>query len=111
MTLLPDEDPADWDSFQWREPPPADCVERRLGRPHITWVFVSPWHAGRGTGTALLATAAAALRELGYRQLASTFLLGNDSSMLWHWRNGFQLLAYPGSFRLMQERWQKLRRH
>ena len=65
LTLLPDEDPAEWDSFHWREPPPADCIERRLGRPHITWVFVSPWHAGRGTGTALLAAAAAALRDLG----------------------------------------------
>jgi hypothetical protein len=31
--------------------------------------------------------------------LASTFLLGNESSMLWHWRNGFQLLQYPGSRR------------
>ena len=24
-------------------------------------------------------------------RLASTFLLGNDSSTLWHWRNGFRL--------------------
>src|SRR5262245_51223675 len=86
VTLLPDEDPAEWDSFYWREPPPPDCIARRLGRPHITWIFVSPWHAGRGAGSALLGAAAAALREMGYRTLASTFLLGNDSSMLWHWR-------------------------
>jgi GNAT superfamily N-acetyltransferase len=99
VTLLPDEDPADWDSFRWRESPPADCIERRLGRPHVTWVFVSPWSTGMGTGTALLGAAVSALRGLGFRQLASTFMLGNDSSMLWHWRNGFQLHAYPGSHR------------
>jgi hypothetical protein len=53
---------------------------------------------------------AAAVRELlalGYTQLASTFLAGNDSSTLWHWRNGFQLLAYPGSLRAMRARWRK----
>jgi len=105
ITLLPDEDPAEWDSFHWREPPPPDCVESRLGRPHVTWIFVGPWHAGTGTGTALLATAGATLRQMGYRQLASTFLVGNDSSMLWHWRNGFQLQAHPGSRR----RWAQLR--
>jgi hypothetical protein len=99
VTLLPDADPADWDSFHWAEPPPADCLERRLGRPHITWIFVSPWHTGRGTGTALLAASVAELRGLGYRCLASTFLLGNDSSMLWHWRNGFALQTYPASRR------------
>jgi hypothetical protein len=36
---------------------------------------------------------------MGFTHLASTFLLGNDSSMLWHWRNGFQLAGYPGSRR------------
>ena len=38
-----------------------------------------------------------ALRELGFTSLLSTFLAGNDSSMLWHWRVGFRLLSYPGS--------------
>ena len=99
ITLLPDGDPTDWDSFYWREPPPADCVERRLGRPHLTWIFVAPLRAGQGLGTALLAASLRALGELGYSQLASTFMLGNDSSMLWHWRTGFRLLAYPGSAR------------
>jgi hypothetical protein len=28
---------------------------------------------------------------LDLKPLASTFLLGNDSSTLWHWRNGFRL--------------------
>jgi GNAT superfamily N-acetyltransferase len=99
VTLLPPDDPTDWDSYHWREAPPADAVARRLGRPHLTWVFVSPFDAGRGVGTALLSAAARELLALGYTELASTFLLGNDSSMLWHWRNGFRLLQYPGSRR------------
>jgi GNAT superfamily N-acetyltransferase len=99
ITLLPVRDPCDWDSYHWAEPPPADCVARGLGRPHLTWIFVHPESAGRGVGTALLAAAVGALRGLGYRELASTFLLGNDSSMLWHWRSGFRLLTYPGSRR------------
>jgi GNAT superfamily N-acetyltransferase len=105
VTLLPDTDPCDWDSFRWPEPPPEDCVERRLGRPHLTWVFVRPMQAGEGIGTALLAAAVRGLRALGYAEMASTFLLGNESSMLWHWRNGFRLLPYPGSKRELRKRW------
>jgi GNAT superfamily N-acetyltransferase len=99
ITLLPDGDPVAWDSYQWLEPPPADCIARRLGRPHLTWVFVSPWHAGRGLGSELLAAAVNALLALGFTQLLSTFMIGNDASALWHWRNGFLLLPYPGSLR------------
>jgi GNAT superfamily N-acetyltransferase len=104
ITLVPDRDLTNWDSCRWAEAPPPDCLERRLGRPHLTWIFVGPWHAGHGVGTALLAAAVRELLALGYKELASTFLLGNDSSMLWHWRNGFQLLPYPGSWRQMRER-------
>ena len=43
-------------------------------------------------GLALLEMAVPALGRLGYTGLASTFLLGNESSMLWHWRAGFKLL-------------------
>jgi len=99
VTLLPDEDPTEWDAFQWREPPPPDCIAQRLGRPHLTWIFVHPFLAGRGVGTTLLNASGQSLLKLGYRELASTFLLGNDSSMLWHWRNGFRLVTYPGSLR------------
>jgi hypothetical protein len=105
ITLLPAGDPSDWDSYYWPEPPPPDCIARRLGRPHLTWIFVP--HAGRGTGTALLAAAVRELLALGYTELASTFLLGNDSSMLWHWRNGFRLLPHPGSYREAHKRWQR----
>jgi GNAT superfamily N-acetyltransferase len=104
ITLLPAGDPGAWDSYYWSEQPPPRCIERRLGRPHLTWIFVAPLCAGQGLGTALLAAAVQRLRHLGYTELASTFLLGNDSSMLWHWRNGFRLLPHPGSFRRLRKR-------
>jgi L-amino acid N-acyltransferase YncA len=104
LTLLPGGDPCDWDSYYWGEtPPPPDLLARRAGQPHLTWIFVSRMEAGNGIGSHLLAAAVRALRELGYAELWSTFVVGNDSSMLWHWRNGFRLLPYPGSPRRMQQ--------
>ncbi len=99
ITLMPEEDPTDWDAFHWNEPPPPDLLKRRGGQPHLTWIFVSPWFKGAGVGTALLAAAVNVLRRLGYPSLVSTFFSANESSMLWHWRCGFKLLAYPGSRR------------
>lgn len=107
ITLLPDGDLTDTESYYWRDPPPMDCIQSRFGRPHLTWIFVSPMEVGQGVGTALLAASCNALLELGFTQLLSTFISGNDSSMLWHWRNGFRLLAYPGSRRAMKERWKR----
>jgi len=104
ITLLPEGDPCDFDSYCWNSPPPANCIALRQGRPHLTWIFVGPLHASRGIGTALLAAAVGELLGLGFTQLASTFLLGNESSMLWHWRHGFQLLSYPGSTRRIRQR-------
>src|SRR5262249_14566697 len=103
ITLLPDENPTNWDAFQWAEPRPPDCIANRMGRPHLTWIFVGPWHKGEGTGTALLAASVQKLLALGYTRLASTFLSANESSMLWHWRNGFRLLPHPGSKREMKK--------
>ena len=97
ITQLPLSDPTGWDAYHWATPPPPDCIARKLGRPHLTWVFVHPLRVGRGVGTALLQGAAAGLRELGFTSLLTTFMAGNDSSMLWHWRAGFRLLSYPGS--------------
>ncbi len=77
---------------EWKEPPPADAVDRKLGVPHLTWVFVSGWEVRRGFGSALLAHAANALHAMGFSHLASTFALDNPPSALWHWRNGFRLL-------------------
>lgn len=83
-----------FDDPYWNKPVPADAWERRWGRPHITWAFVNPWCARHGIGSALLAHSVNALHAHGYRELASTFQLGNDSSTLWHWSNGFRLLSY-----------------
>lgn len=99
VTLAPDRDLTDWHSCKWPRKPPRDAVKRRLGRPHLTWIFVAPLIAAHGVGTALLSNATAALLKLGYEELSTTFLAGNEWSMLWHWRNGFELLEYPGSLR------------
>jgi GNAT superfamily N-acetyltransferase len=99
VTALPGGDPCDWDSYYWSGPAPADVVERRLAQPHLTWIFVTPLRAGRGIGSALLAASALALHAEGYSHLWSTFLNGNDSTILWHWRNGFRLLSHPNSYR------------
>ncbi len=107
VTLLPRTDPCAWDSYHWEQPPPADCIDKRLGRPHLTWVFVDPGNAGRGIGTTLLAAAVQRLLAMGYTELLSTFLLGNNASLLWHWRNGFRLLVRPDSYRAVKERWKQ----
>lgn len=65
----------------------------RAQRPHLTWILVHPWCFGRGLGSRLLVSSATVLRGLGYRELASTFLVGNERSALWHWRNGFRLVS------------------
>jgi hypothetical protein len=104
ITLLPLGDPSNWDSYYWTEPPPPDAIARRLGRPHLTWIFVAPQHAGYSVGTALLSASVRVLLSMGFSQLVTTFMLGNESSMLWHWRNGFQLLPYPGSARRLRKR-------
>ena len=99
VTLWPDRDLTEARAARWPAPPPSDAVDRRLGLPHVTWVFVHPLDAGRGIGTAMLAHTVRALRELGYGQLGTSFVTGNASSMLWHWRNGFRLLESPWSMR------------
>lgn len=99
VTLVPPVDLDDFWSLQWKTPPPEDCVERRAGHAHLTWIFVSHWFAGQGLGSALLAHACRGLLDLGYTELISSFILGNESSMLWHWRSGFELLSYSGSLR------------
>ena len=96
-TLIPRREVGEWWDGTWPTPLPADAWA--TGRPHLTWVFVSPWHAGEGLGNELLARAVKVLRCAGFTELASTFLLGNESSTLWHWRNGFRLMPYPASLR------------
>ncbi len=91
VTLVPGGASADWDSYQWSEPPSTDLWDKRNGQPHLTWIFVKRWSQGTGIGTRLLQQAVRVLKSQGYATLWSTFLVGNDSSMRWHWRNGFEL--------------------
>jgi hypothetical protein len=93
VTLVPPEVLTEPFAGPWKSPPPPNAVERKTGVPHVTWAFVTPWEARRGVGTALLAAAVGALRGMGFDAVASTFLLDNGPSALWHWRNGFRLLS------------------
>jgi GNAT superfamily N-acetyltransferase len=102
VTLGPDTDLKSLKHLHWKEPPP-DAVLQRLGRPHLTWIFVRAMLTRHGLGSALLAHSVNALVGLGYRQLASTFWLGNESSTLWHWINGFRLVSWYGSHRTMMK--------
>jgi GNAT superfamily N-acetyltransferase len=104
VTLVPDAVLTEPFAGLWKEPPPANAIEQRLGCPHLTWVFVHPWMGRRGIGTALLAAVVPAIRDLGYQYLASTFLLDNGPSTLWHWRNGFRLLPQMSA---LTERWKR----
>jgi GNAT superfamily N-acetyltransferase len=92
VTLLPGGDPLDADSLYWPSPVPEALWDTCPGQPHLTWVFVHPWLRQRGVATALLRRAATTLRDAGHAELWSTFLVGNDTSLLWHWENGFELL-------------------
>jgi GNAT superfamily N-acetyltransferase len=99
VTLVPGGDAAEWDSFRWSDPPPDDLWARHGGQPHLTWIFVKQFSQGSGVGTQLLAEAVRVLTQHRYETLWTTFMAGNDSSLLWHWRNGFELAAYPMSKR------------
>jgi GNAT superfamily N-acetyltransferase len=103
VTLVPEAVLTEPFAGLWREPPAADAVARRLGVPHLTWVFVHHWLARRGIGTALLAAAVRALIDMGFTQMASTFALDNGPSALWHWRNGFRLLPQMSAMRRRYE--------
>jgi len=99
VTLVPLNDPREWGAYIWEEPPPADAIDQREGRPHLTWIFVRPNRVGHGIGAALLEAASTSLRKMGFDELHSTILLGNDLSLTWHWRMGFRLLTHPSSRR------------
>jgi ribosomal protein S18 acetylase RimI-like enzyme len=71
---------------------------------HLTWAFVRPLDSGMGFGTLMLRESVERLQRMGFRHLLTTFLAGNESSMLWHWRNGFRLLPYIGSRRAIGDR-------
>lgn len=97
VTLAPKQDLGEFWGPRWRTTPPPDCVELHLGRPHLMWIFVNPWEFGHSIGSHMLRFSARALLAIGYREIASSFLIGNERSMAWHWRNGFRLLPLPYS--------------
>jgi GNAT superfamily N-acetyltransferase len=99
ITLLPGGDAMDAQSYHWNHRPPEDLWALGHGQPHLTWVFVDRLSQGTGLGTHLLQVAVRVLQERGYSALWTTFLVGNDSSLLWHWRNGFTLLPHTLSKR------------
>lgn len=97
ITLVPAGSLVDFSDPAWSENAPHNAVESGWGQPHLTWVFVSPARQRRGVASRLLAASIRELAQLGYSHLASTFLMGDHASMLWHWGRGFQLLPRPGS--------------
>ena len=102
ITLLPPGDLSDSNVYSWSDPPVADLWEKGEGHPHLTWIFVRPFDKGKGVGTSLLLRAANLLRGRGYPHLLSTFITGNESSILWHWRCGFELLPFEMSRRRLK---------
>ena len=97
ITLLPSEDLERFDHPDWRASVPSNAAETNWGFPHLTWIFVSSSWQRRGLSSCLLDATVSALKNRGDRTLLSTFLLGNDPSLLWHWKMGFQLLSHVSS--------------
>ncbi|MEX2140210.1 MAG: hypothetical protein WD894_13175 [Pirellulales bacterium] len=105
VTLVPDIPLSDAD---FGHVPKKNVSRRQKLVPHLTWVFVKFWSARHGIATAMLAEAAESLRGLGHTRMTTTFLLGNESSTLWHWRVGFRLAAYSMSQRQFERRTAKV---
>lgn len=96
VTLIPGGELHQESSYLWN---PKKRSPRRAAQPHLTWIFVSPFHKRSGVGAALLAGIVEALRHLGHKSLWSTFIAGNEASLLWHWRHGFRLAPSIHSMR------------
>ncbi|MEW4490449.1 hypothetical protein AB1L42_20355 [Thalassoglobus sp. JC818] len=97
ITLLPSEDLEHFDHPGWRTSPPTDAAETDWGFPHLTWIFVASSRQRRGLSSCLLDATVSALKDRGDKTLLSTFLLGHDQSLLWHWKMGFQLMSHVSS--------------
>ncbi len=102
ITLVPGGNPAESACYRWVESPGNRWNKSHSGQPHLTWIFVSPMWKGVGLGSALIAHGGDRPGKLGFTSLWTTFLLGNDASMLWHWRNGFMLAPFPMSRRTLR---------
>ncbi|MCA9030822.1 MAG: GNAT family N-acetyltransferase [Planctomycetaceae bacterium] len=91
VTLTPAGPLSDFSHPDWESMPPDDAVALNWGRPHLTWVFVSPSFSRRGLASRLLHSSIAELQQLGFAEMSSTFLADNTPSLLWHWQMGFEL--------------------
>ncbi|MCA8993452.1 MAG: GNAT family N-acetyltransferase [Planctomycetaceae bacterium] len=91
VTLTPAGPLTDFSHPDWKSTPPDDAVPEKWGRPHLTWVFVSPSYSRRGLASRLLHSSIAELQQLGFAEMSSTFLADNTPSLLWHWQMGFEL--------------------
>jgi GNAT superfamily N-acetyltransferase len=67
----------------------ALLVTEYEGQPHLTYLFVLPAWQRKGLATALVQSAANALRDAGYTELTSTYRPGNEPSRAWHTKFGF----------------------
>ncbi len=72
----------------------AALFRRSEGAPLLDLLFVSPAHHRRRLASALAARAAADLAELGERRIWSSVMLGNEPSLAWHRRFGFQEMPH-----------------
>ena len=97
VTLVPAADLSNFALEEWLSRPPEDALAQGWGQPHLTWIFVHPQYARQGVGQRLLSATLRVLEGHGYANLVSTFLLGNDPSLLWHWKVGFRLISHVSS--------------
>lgn len=90
VTLTPAGPLTDFSHPDWKAIPPDNAVAEKWGRPHLTWVFVSPSFSRQGLARRLLHSSIAELQQLGFVEMSSTFLADNTPSLLWHWQMGFE---------------------
>jgi len=93
VTRVPSADWSDFTDPAWQTQPPENAAESGWGLPHLTWLFIPPQAQRQGFATILLNHARTFLHTQGDQELYSTILVGDHSSLLWHWKQGFQLIS------------------
>lgn len=76
-------------SLRWDEWPDAATP---AFLPNLTWIFVKEGSQRRQIGSAMLDGVINRLAEQNRPWLVSHFIEANASSLLFHWRNGFELV-------------------
>ncbi len=93
ITQVPDGNWSDFSDPAWQCRPAKDAAGQKWGVPHLTWIMVDARFQRRGLAALLLRHASETVRQQGHTHLFSTFHIGNHASMLWHWKQGFQLIS------------------